>query len=195
MKAIAKRGYGIEVQISGYRDKPEIKVEPFSVGDKRHPGGTAYIQHWAHKGLDRGLFFEHPRSYIEMSKDGMNAIDTAISELSKKVEYIYKTTRTVTADGYELEKDVWHFDSIKMKIDGYTIYEPQMMNFLIEKGIDKIEVDNAIRLFGSEHDIDKLKRSRKESERRTNAAYRDDVAEAGEEQARRNWGMDCKYLS
>lgn len=187
MKIQAKKGFEIEVEISGYRNEPAISVSPFSVGGRRHPGGKANIQHWKDKELDRGLFLDRPRAYIQIAD--MSSIDAAIAGLPEKVNYIHLEKHTVNADGDEIEVEKWHHDGLGFyKIDGYTVSASQMENFLESKGIRKIECGEAVRLFEAEHDMADLAKRRREAEYRVQAAYDDDAAEEGAAQARENWG-------
>lgn len=190
MKVTAKAGFEIDIEITGYKQAPVIKVSPFSVGGRRHPGGNANIQHWKEKGLDRGLFLGSPRAYIQVASDGMEAIDSAVGSLPQKKYYIHLETHTVNADGYEIEVEKWHIDKVVPRAEnGYIIAEGQITGFLKRKGIRRIEVGEAVKLFESEHDMELLRARQREASARVKAAYDDDVAEEGEAQARRNWGI------
>jgi len=179
MKVRAKKGFELEVEIDGTVQKPIIRVAPFSVGAKRHPGSaTARIQHWHDKGLDKGIFTPTPRAYIEIEKNSMREIEATIAALQPIQYMIRKQKSVISADGIEFERQTWVHDGLAFfDIDGYRVRRGQMERFLDSQGITEIERAEAMRQFKAAHDMTTLKKRAEDSQRRMAALRADDASE------------------
>lgn len=187
LKIKAKSGADIPITVSGTQDNPIIKADgSFMMGGKKVTG-NANIQHWKSKGAEEGLFFQQPKVYIQCAAD-ISKVKDAISNLPSDVYMAKKVDATIDADGHKISTGKWQFDKIMETEGGTLIPDWHMADFLDKKGIDEIEIADAVKMWADEKEAKYLSRNI-EGDKRAKVMFESDVAEVGYQQACENAGI------
>jgi len=180
------------VSVSGTQEQTIIVADPFMAGGKVKIQGRATIQHWTEKGLEEGLHFLVGRGiYIQCPK-GITEIREAIAELPHKKYWARKIKEVQYADGDNIEVVVWKFDCGCWTEKSTLISDMEMGRFLDRRGITEIEIDKATKMWADEKEEAHTKAD-EEGNKRIQAIFDDDEADAGYEQACENAGIP-KFL-
>jgi len=184
----AKSGADIPLTISGTQEKPRISADgSFKMGGKKVTG-RADIQHWKSKGAEEGLFFGNPKVYVQCAAE-ISKVKDIIAKLPRERYMAKKVDVTVDADGQKITTGKWKFDKASMRTERDTLIPDwEMSSFLDEKGIDEIEIKDAIEMWAEEKEEKYLSRNIK-GDKRAKAMFEADVAEVGYDQACENAGI------
>ena len=186
MKIKSKNGMDVDINISGTQENPKITAKKFNVQGKT-VSGEATIQHWKHKGVEEGLYFRKSDVYMQCAS-AMPKIKNAISNLPPEKYYAQKTENIIDSDGYKIPVQKWLFDKPMETEKGTTITEDRMASFLDSKKIEKIEIDDAIKMWADEREAVYIRVNR-DGNKRAQAIFDDDVVDVGYKQACENAGI------
>lgn len=186
----SKTGIDIDLVIRGTQEDPKIVAGPFMAGGKK-VSGNAVMQHWKHKGAEEGLYFRKQEVYVQCAT-AMKQIRKAISELPHKKYYAEKVEDVAYADGYNVLVQKWKFDRMLKTERGTIISDSTLGTFLDAKGITKIEIGDAIRMWADERESAYIEIN-ESGNRRAKAMFEADVAEVGYRQACENAGIPKKF--
>jgi hypothetical protein len=169
------------------QEGPKITAEKFIIGDNK-VYGTANIQHWKNKGVEEGLFFHTPQQTYVQCATAMPAIRAAIAELPHKEYYAQKLERKINADGDICTVQKWAFGRrLKTEKDTY-ITDSEMGLYLDSKGITKIEITDAVKMWADEKEAARIK-ANEAGNAKAKWAFEADVGEVGHNQACENAGI------
>jgi len=187
IKITAKNGTEIPLVISGTQDNPTIKADgSFMMGGKKVTG-TANIQHWKSKGAEEGLFFQQPKVYVQCAAE-MSKVRDSISKLPVDKYMAKKVDVTIDADGHKISTGKWQFDRIMETVDGTLIPDWEMSRFLDKKGINEIEIKDAVKMWAEEKEAKYLSRNI-EGDKKAKEMFEADIVEVGYHQACENAGI------
>jgi len=186
MQITSKNGTEIVLEITGTQEAPIITAKPFRIVGNTVQG-IAKIQHWTHKGAEEGLFFRTPKTYVQCAA-AMPAIRAAIAELPHKEYWARKVERKIDADGDICTVQKWEFDTGLTTEAGTHIAESEMGSYLDSKEITEIEICDAVAMWAEEKEAARIE-ANEAGNARAKAAFEDDEADAGYDQACENAGI------
>lgn len=180
----SKNATEITLEITGTQEEPKITAKKFMIGGNK-VYGTANIQHWKNKGAEEGLFFNTPQQTYVQCATAMPVIRAAIAELPHKKYYALKPEHKIDVDGDICTVQKWEFGRrLKTEKDTY-ITDSEMGSYLDSKGITKIEIADAVKMWADEKEAAHIK-ANEAGNVRAKWAFEEDVGEAGHNQACEN---------
>lgn len=130
MKITAKRGFEMDVEVSGYSDRPEIKVS-FNFGGKNMRNENAKIVR--NGKIAEGISLPRLNGMVECP---VAEIELAISHLPKLVKMYRKEARGLDADGDIVVVEKWYRD-------GFEVDSRFMTEYLNSLNVTEIDVETA----------------------------------------------------
>lgn len=184
----SKNGTDVPLVISGTQEEPTITVSDVFAIAGTTVFGNAKIQNWKNKGLEEGLFFQKPQKIYVQCAEEMPRIREAISELPHKRYWARRRLEIIDADGDLIEVSEWDFDRLLKTEAGTVIAESEMGKYLESKGITRIEIHDAVRMWADAKEASRTK-ANEAGAKRAQAMFDDDEADAGYGQACENAGI------
>lgn len=169
----AKAGFKINVTVDGFRTKPVIRVDAFSVGNKHVAANKAVL---VPTGIRIAKSSKNPAVVVRCDN---SAVKAALAELPEEPEKVLKLkTKIIDADGDKVEVTYWDFAGAEIehgvRIDGYKVTCQRIESVLNKQGITEITVSKLEKLLADKLDIAALKASASVTASKTMAMLRDE---------------------
>jgi hypothetical protein len=172
MKVIAKKGFEIDVQVSGFCGKfDSVITASFSVAGAGKIAKNADAKIVRNGKIAEGLYFPKLNGYVECP---VSAIEEAIEQLPEKIKMYRKVEKNIDADGDIVKVQKWYRD-------GFEVVSP-IAAWLDTLGVSEIEAGKADAMY-AEYESEA-------NAKKVDAGFEDDVMEEGFEQACENAGID-----
>ncbi len=147
LKLVTKSGITIEVEISGYQERPKIIVAPLELKGKRIGGEARIIETKI-----QGKKVEVLQIYPHIAQVDIAALRKEIAKLPRYVCMARKVEETHNLDGDICTVHVWKIEGQRTTKNGRYLQDSEIGDFLDRKGVTEIETEKAVEMWSRENE-------------------------------------------
>ncbi len=164
MKLTTKSGVTIEVEISGYQERPKIIVAPLELKGKKIGGEARIIETKI-----QGKMVEVLQIYPHIAQVDISVLRKEIAKLPHYVCMARKVEETRNLDGDICTVQVWKIEGQRTTKNGRYLQDSELGGFLDRKGISEIETSKAVEMWSQENETPEKLAKREEQNRKMSA--------------------------